>query len=214
MGELFQRTSTALTPKPRRVAPPKISSRLGSDTLRSLTNMSESTATVTKSLRKTESKLFDDQHIEEIIAKAPAAAHAMLKVYSSTANTPRDSTSSNEFRVFSAARRATESWSSTTRAMSWRSTDSIWTSWLREGLPYSACLDIISAFSIRPTCDIVKPRRPKNEIRPPPKQAQTMKLARSDPKFAPMKLGSVLPSHHAVLQRPRYLSFSATRAID
>jgi hypothetical protein len=31
-------------------------------------------------MKKIESKLFDDQHIEEVISKAPAAAHSMLKV--------------------------------------------------------------------------------------------------------------------------------------
>jgi hypothetical protein len=30
------------------------------------------------------------------------------------------------------------------------------------------------------------------EMRPPPKQTQKMKLARSDPKFAPVKLGSFI----------------------
>ena len=58
---------------------PKASSQLGSDALASSTNLTE-TAT-TKSIKKMDSKLFDDQHIEDVISKAPVAAHSMLKVF-------------------------------------------------------------------------------------------------------------------------------------
>jgi hypothetical protein len=74
LSDLFQRTSTAITAKRRRMILPKVSSQFGSDTLRS-------TTTVTKGMRKVESRLFDDQYIEQIISKAPVAARAMLKVW-------------------------------------------------------------------------------------------------------------------------------------
>lgn len=51
---------------------------LGSDAFASTTNIT-GTGT-TKSLKKPDSKVFVDQHIEEVIAKAPTAAHSMLKV--------------------------------------------------------------------------------------------------------------------------------------
>ena len=56
---------------------PKASSQLGSDALASTTNITETT----KSTKKNESKLFDEQHIENVISKAPAAVQTMLKVY-------------------------------------------------------------------------------------------------------------------------------------
>jgi len=59
---------------------PKVSSQFGSDSRRSTINLTETT-TVTKGMRKAESRLFDDQYIEQIISKAPVAAHAMLKVW-------------------------------------------------------------------------------------------------------------------------------------
>lgn len=55
----------------------KASSQLGSDAYASTTNITETT----KSTKKIESKLFDDQHIEDIISKAPVAAQSMLKVF-------------------------------------------------------------------------------------------------------------------------------------
>ncbi len=58
---------------------PKMSSQFGSDSRQSATNLTETT-TVTKGMRKAESRLFDDQYIEQIISKAPVAAHSMLKV--------------------------------------------------------------------------------------------------------------------------------------
>jgi hypothetical protein len=70
-------TPATISSKRQRIAP-KASSQLGSDAIGSTTNITETTTT--KSLKKVESKLFDDQHIEEIISKAPAAAHSMLKV--------------------------------------------------------------------------------------------------------------------------------------
>lgn len=75
----FQSTPVpALARRPPKV-PTKASSQLGSDALISTTNITE-TAT-TKSYKKPpDSKMFDEQHIEEVIAKAPAAAHSMLKV--------------------------------------------------------------------------------------------------------------------------------------
>jgi hypothetical protein len=71
-------TPVTITSKRRRMIAPKASSQLGSDALASTTNITDTTTT--KSLKKIESKLFDDQHIEEIISKAPVAAHSMLKV--------------------------------------------------------------------------------------------------------------------------------------
>jgi hypothetical protein len=56
-----------------------MSSQFGSDSRQSATNLTETT-TVTKGMRKAESRLFDDQYIEQIISKAPVAAHSMLKV--------------------------------------------------------------------------------------------------------------------------------------
>lgn len=56
---------------------PKASSQLGSDALASTTNITDTT----KSTKKIESKLFDDQHIEDAISKAPVAAQSMLKVF-------------------------------------------------------------------------------------------------------------------------------------
>ena len=58
---------------------PKASSQLGSDIEASITNISGTTTT--KSFKKQgESKVFDEQHIEEAISKAPIATHSMLKV--------------------------------------------------------------------------------------------------------------------------------------
>jgi hypothetical protein len=65
--------------KRRHMIAPKASSELGSDGIASTTNITGTTTT--KSYKKTvDSKLFNDQHIEEAISKAPAAAHSMLKV--------------------------------------------------------------------------------------------------------------------------------------
>jgi hypothetical protein len=58
------------------VIAPKASSQLGSDALASTTNITETT----KSTKKIESKLFDEQHVEDVISKAPVAVQSMLKV--------------------------------------------------------------------------------------------------------------------------------------
>ena len=69
---------TTTAKRPPKV-PTKSPSQLGTETLVSTTNITE-TAT-TKSYKKlVDTRPFDDQHIEEVIAKAPAAAHSMLKV--------------------------------------------------------------------------------------------------------------------------------------
>jgi hypothetical protein len=65
--------------KHRKVIAPKASSQLGSDAMASTANISETETT--KSYKKPlEPKVFDDQHIEEVIAKAPVATHSILKV--------------------------------------------------------------------------------------------------------------------------------------
>ncbi|CAF0786639.1 unnamed protein product [Adineta ricciae] len=158
LGELFQRTSTAVTAKHRRVVAPKGLSQFGSDTFRSLTNGTESTTTVTKSIRKAESKIFDEQHIEEIIAKAPAASHSMLKSILSRPPGYRELELNDDGNVVSMIK---------------------------------IDPDKLATKSIRMSCDIVKPRKSKNELRAAGKKLETMKLSRSDPKFAPVKL--VLP---------------------
>lgn len=74
------RTNNSSNPsKVGRIIAPRAVSQLGADAVASTTVDSDTSAT--KSLRKpTESKQFDEEHIEETIARAPAAAHAMLKV--------------------------------------------------------------------------------------------------------------------------------------
>ncbi|CAF3344293.1 unnamed protein product [Rotaria socialis] len=72
----FTKTTTSAS-KARRLIAPKVSSQIGSDAFASTTNITATTTT--KSLKKLESKSFVDQHIEEVIAKAPIAAHSMLK---------------------------------------------------------------------------------------------------------------------------------------
>lgn len=42
--------------------------------------------------------------------------------------------------------------------------------------------------SVRVKCDILKPRKSMIEPRTVPKHSQSLKLTRSDPKFAPIKL--------------------------
>lgn len=75
----FDSTPVTLTRKNRRVIAPKASSQLGSDAITSTTNITMTAST--KSYKKAgESKVFDDQHIEETISKAPFAAHSMLRV--------------------------------------------------------------------------------------------------------------------------------------
>ncbi|CAF2314905.1 unnamed protein product [Rotaria sp. Silwood2] len=74
----FDSSPAVVTKKPRHILAPKASSQLGSDVLASMTNVSATTNT--KSFKKpTESKVFDDQQIEEAISKAPMATHSMLK---------------------------------------------------------------------------------------------------------------------------------------
>jgi hypothetical protein len=67
--------------KNRRVIAPKASSQLGSDAVVSTANISE-TATPKSYKKPLEPKVLVDQQIEELIAKAPPATHAMLKVKS------------------------------------------------------------------------------------------------------------------------------------
>ena len=75
-------TPAPSTMKNRRVIAAKASSQLGSDAMASTTNISETVTT--KSYKKSlEPKVLVDQQIEEMIGKAPTAAHAILKVYSS-----------------------------------------------------------------------------------------------------------------------------------
>ncbi len=73
-------TPVNLPTKRRHVIGPKASSQLGSDAIASMTNIT-GTTTTKSSKKPTESKVFDDQHVEEAISKAPIATHAMLKVY-------------------------------------------------------------------------------------------------------------------------------------
>ena len=55
---------------------------MDSDILASTTNITGTTTT--KSFKKaTDSQVFDDHHIEEVISKAPLAAHSILKVHHS-----------------------------------------------------------------------------------------------------------------------------------
>ena len=69
---------TSLTKRRHKIAP-KASSQLGSEAVASMTNISGTTTT--KSYKKPgESKVVDEQNIEEAIAKAPTATHSMLKV--------------------------------------------------------------------------------------------------------------------------------------
>jgi len=72
-------TSITSTTKHRRIIAPKASSQLGSDAITSTSYISETTTT--KSYKKpVESKVVDDQHIEEAISKAPIGTQSMLKV--------------------------------------------------------------------------------------------------------------------------------------
>jgi hypothetical protein len=63
--------------KRRRILAPHASSQLGSDTFASTTNITETT----KSTKKPESKIFEDQRTEDVISKAPVAVQTMLKVF-------------------------------------------------------------------------------------------------------------------------------------
>lgn len=71
-------TPATLVIKPRRMVGPK-GSQLDSEDLASTTNLTETT--IMKTLKKHESKFFDDQRLEEVIGRAPVAAHAILKVF-------------------------------------------------------------------------------------------------------------------------------------
>jgi hypothetical protein len=72
-------TSITSTTKRRHMIAPKASSQLGSDAVTSATYISETTTT--KSYKKpAESKVVNDQHIEEAISKAPIGTQSMLKV--------------------------------------------------------------------------------------------------------------------------------------
>ncbi len=69
-------TPAMIRTRRRRIIVPKVSSQLGSDAMASTTNITDTT----KSTKKLETKIFDDQHIEDIISKAPVAAQSILKV--------------------------------------------------------------------------------------------------------------------------------------
>jgi hypothetical protein len=75
-GSTTHTTRGTITTRRRRMIAPKASSQLGSDAIASTTNATD----MTKSTKKIESKLFDDQHIEDMISKAPVAAQSILKV--------------------------------------------------------------------------------------------------------------------------------------
>ena len=72
-------TPATLVIKSKRLPIPKGASQMESDDLASSANLTETTTI--KTLKKHESKFFDDQRVEEVISKAPIAAHAILKVY-------------------------------------------------------------------------------------------------------------------------------------
>ena len=65
--------------KRRQLNVSKTSSQFGSDYIASTTNLSD-TASVKNHRKLNESKISDEQQIEEAISKAPVAAHAILKV--------------------------------------------------------------------------------------------------------------------------------------
>ena len=149
LSDLFyptpKRTSDSSSPNPspatmiskrRRMPAPKAASQLGSEDLVSTTNGTETT--MTKGLRKHESKVFDDQRLEEVIARAPVAAHSILKVSSEK---PRFSFSSRthvlsftNFRVFWVDRLDIETSNWMITEMSLLLLNLIPTSWVREGL--------------------------------------------------------------------------------
>jgi hypothetical protein len=76
----FHTPPTTSSTKHRQKIALKASSQLGSDAVTSMTNV---TGTITtKSYKKAgDSKIFDDQNVEEAISKAPVATHALLKVH-------------------------------------------------------------------------------------------------------------------------------------
>lgn len=75
----FPSTSGKIPKRHRHTLTEKASSQLGSEALASMTNITETT-TLKSSKKTMEKNQLDDQHIEEAIAKAPFATHAMLKV--------------------------------------------------------------------------------------------------------------------------------------
>jgi len=75
----FRSTPATSLLKRRHMIVPKVSSQLGSDVAGSTTDFSGTTPS--KIYRKPgDMKVIDEQHIEEVISKAPAATHSMLKV--------------------------------------------------------------------------------------------------------------------------------------
>ncbi|CAF1551381.1 unnamed protein product [Adineta steineri] len=144
--------------KRRNINQSKLSSQFGSDAVASTTNMSETTTT--KSHKKpSESKIYDDQQIEEVISKAPVATHAMLKSILSRPPGYRELDLDEYGNVIAIAKLDP---------------------------------DKIASKNIRVKCDLVKPRKPAMEIRPPPtKTPQQIKTDRSASKYASVKI--VLP---------------------
>jgi hypothetical protein len=69
-----------LSTKRQRMIAPKASSQLGSDAIASTTNMTPTTTTTKSHKKPAESKVLDDQQLEEAISKAPVATHSILKV--------------------------------------------------------------------------------------------------------------------------------------
>ena len=151
---------------------------------------------VKKSSKKNDPKLFDDQHVEDVISKAPVAAHSMLKVsypnsflryntynflehHESTAGLSRARTR----RVRQCHRyrqtRPRQTWTEEVRAIE--------------------CIRVPSLMrtathSVRVKCDVVKVRKPVIEARLAPKQAQQIKSVRTESDSSPIKLGSFIPS--------------------
>jgi hypothetical protein len=71
-------TSSTSIPRHRRLPVPKESITLLSEDLGSSASILE--PMMKKNLKKNDSKSSDDQHLEEVISRAPLAAHAILKV--------------------------------------------------------------------------------------------------------------------------------------
>ena len=145
-----------------------------------------------KSNKKNDPKLFDDQHVEDLISKAPVAAHSMLKVTcphsflrritsaflehpESTTGVPRARTRRVRQRHRYRQTRPRQTWTEEVRLVA------------RIRLP---SLMRPATRSIRVKCDVVKVRKPVIEARLAPKQAQQIKSVRTESDSSPIKLGS------------------------
>lgn len=115
---------------------PKAASQLGSEDLVSTTNGTETT--MTRGLRKHESKSFDDQRLEEVIARAPVAAHSILKVWLKKNRlvlfSPKRIFLFDHFRVFLVDRLDIETWNWMITEMSSLLLNLILTNLAQEGL--------------------------------------------------------------------------------